>query len=783
MRYGFFLPGRASRCRIFLTSIGSILTPGGDANRHFQYTDNRMSQNCFAYLPSARGLYQLPLDRFIPPLPRSIVQSWLNRNISPGGLILDPLGSNPFTAIEAAQSGHRIMFARNNPILWMLMEVIASAPSQSEMRSAVNKLLIIRRGNQSLEDHLKSIYATPCSSCGQMIQPIGFIWEKGSQLPSSRIYTCSYCGDEGERDISEYDINNLNQLGRLGLHRTRAFQRVFIGGTYEQKSIETALDCYLPRAIYTVMLLINSLDGLLIEKKEKRLIQAALLLIFDDANSLWHWPEQHHRHLILNMPSRFLEKNLWTSLECCPERLSIIEKQIAISYWPKLPPADGGICLYQRKLVDQQPLFVQEKPAALISLIPRPNQAFWTFSALWSGWLWGRKSVLPMRGALSRRRYDWYWFAQAIFAALNKISAGLDPGTPLFTLLPHSSSNNYFGLLAGAAGAGFHLNGAAYREQEESIQCEFIKSIEELHSSDSPMQQLVNKFLSSLGEPASFTKILVNCLSQLSIENGIPSDLGKMDEGLFRQMQESITTLLHDENFTHSYPASFTGGSRWWLIDNRNVSQPLTERIEERIHEKLAVEEYCTLEEMDRWICEQFCGDQTPEHALVRICIEAYSLLSPNQKVGFRFRKEEDQHARLEDIKELTDILCRCGPLFDLKTQIEPHQILWIEKGGRIIFRYCFSLCSPKIELLQNIVHPEEIIQVVLFPASKSRLIDYRIHHDPRFASSIEGNWHLLKFRHIRWMAKRENLSLEIWKEMLDGDPPMWDPPQQIQML
>jgi hypothetical protein len=76
-------------------------------------------------------------------------------------LILDPLGAHPLLPIEAAQNGQRILVARNNPILWLMVEAIARAPSSEQLWKPLSKLLISRRGAETIEDHLRSIYATP----------------------------------------------------------------------------------------------------------------------------------------------------------------------------------------------------------------------------------------------------------------------------------------------------------------------------------------------------------------------------------------------------------------------------------------------------------------------------------------------------------------------------------------------------------------------------------------------------------------------------------------------
>ena len=90
-------------------------------------------------------------------------------------------------------------------------------------------------------------------------------------------------------------------------------------------------------------------------------------------------------------------------------------------------PESGGICIYEGRLKDLAEEVKKEIPIkAVIGSVPRPNQAFWTLSALWAGWLWGHEAVEPYKLALRRRRYDWAWNATALNAAF----------THLFELLP-----------------------------------------------------------------------------------------------------------------------------------------------------------------------------------------------------------------------------------------------------------------------------------------------------------------------------------------------------------
>ena len=322
-----------------------------------------MARNDLSYLPAFNGFYNPPLGRFLPALPRGVISQWLEENTKPGDLILDPLGANPLSAVEAARTSRRVLFARNNPILWLMLEAFASAPSDDLLRGLVNKLLLSRHMGETLDQHLQSVYETACNLCGKRIQPMGYIWESKGEIPIAKVYTCPHCGDSGEKPVSELDIQNLERLGKIGLHRTRAFQRVMQGGDYEKDSIETALDCYLPRAIYVTMLLVNRLEGLVLEKPERKLLQAILVSVFDEATSLWHWPEKDHRHLQLSLPSRFIEKNLWISLDSAP------------AFWKQ----EGRCCSSQ--LLAKSPSTLKEVFAFINAGLPT-KKAYWKLKNL-----------------------------------------------------------------------------------------------------------------------------------------------------------------------------------------------------------------------------------------------------------------------------------------------------------------------------------------------------------------------------------------------------------------
>jgi len=131
---------------------------------------------------------------------------------------LDPFGSNPLTALEAARSGYRILVASNNPILSFMLEILASAPPASEFEAAISVLGSSRRGEDRLERYLQSFYQTPCPSCGKQAQGIGYIWQRDQALPVKVRYRCLECGDTGERPFGELDQERLAAVGSDAMH-------------------------------------------------------------------------------------------------------------------------------------------------------------------------------------------------------------------------------------------------------------------------------------------------------------------------------------------------------------------------------------------------------------------------------------------------------------------------------------------------------------------------------------------------------------------------------------
>ncbi len=743
-----------------------------------------MAENPLAYLPASQGFYSPPLGLFLPALPQGAIDAWTTANTQPGSLMLDPLGAHPLLAVEAAMSGRRVLMARNNPILWLLLESICRAPGSNHLWRVLSPILVSRRGEESMEEHLRGLYATPCAGCGQLIQPQGFVWERGGTQPVSRVYTCPHCGDEGEREISPHDLQNLQRLGNLRLHRARAFQRVLQGGEYEQASIEAALDCYLPRALYVCMTLANRMEQLEWRKEDKLLMQAMLLLVFDNATSLWHWPARNQYHFQLSVPAKFLEKNLWLTLESAPARWGQYASPIPITYWPNLPDEGGGICLYNRRQPDKQNLFQQEAPAAVVCVFPRPNQAFWTLSAMWSGWLWGRKAVLPMRSALARRRYDWRWFALALEAALGDLCDAIPTGTPMFGLLPQAAPNHLLGLLAGAHASGFELNGFAANLSDELYQCLWLAGELEQSPIGPLVQSNLRAYLKARGEPVRLPAILSDYLARLAMQNSLPVDIQNLEETYFSQLQQTVSDTLHNPRFAQENTTS-GGGSKWGLAGSQADEMPVSERMEEIILNILWEHPQLLLQELELQVFSRLPGRLTPETDNLRLCLQSYADEDTDTPGLFQLRANEERAARSDDRTEMTALLEKRARSFGLDFTLESSSVVtWMDSQGRPRHRYYLLNSAVFSQLVLGSRKEEKVEKTLVFPGSRSRWLQHRLQEDPRLKAALEdGGWHLMKYRYLRWLAAQEENQMERWESLLDGDPPLEEPSDQFQLF
>ena len=476
-----------------------------------------MDQNKFgsmAYIPGIVRGNPEPLSSYLPQIPDKIISNWLDKNVPKGSFILDPFGASPHLAVEVARAGYRLLVTANNPITRFLLEMESNPPKEEELKSALAELAASYKADDRMEPHIRSLYNTRCSRCGQIISADTFYWEHGDTSPYMRIYTCPYCGDTGERPCTSYDAEVASQFSSSGLHKARALERVVAASDQDRIHVEQALSVYTPRALYALITIVNKIEGLNISPVSQKHLAALLLHSFDYGNAMWRVTGSRERRRQLSIPRHYRENNIWMCLEqgidLWSHKTDISNDPVApVTIWPEVPPINGGICIYEGRLVSIVDSIASLNINAVCAALPRPNQAFWTLSALWAGWLWGREAVGLFKNVLHRQRYDWGWHTTALSSVFKQLTNILDPSTPILGLMSEVEPGFIGAALVAAAISGCGLQGIAIRPEEEQAQIVW-KTQEKPQATQNYLSlidlgiQSAKQYMESRGEPTSY---------------------------------------------------------------------------------------------------------------------------------------------------------------------------------------------------------------------------------------------------------------------------------------
>jgi hypothetical protein len=750
-----------------------------------------------------------PLARFLPPIPEGIASSWLTGRFPPGNSesrpwILDPFGVAPRLIREIAESGFRVLVTANNPVARFMIEMTANPPTESQLRSVLSELAASYRGDERIEPHIKSLYETECVKCNKNIQVEAFLWERGEQSPYAKIYTCPFCEDTGERPTDSKDIDQARRFSAGGLHRARALERIVAFDDPDRHHAEEAINSYLPRAIYILFTLINKLDSF---SGNRTLITALLLSACDQATSLWPHPSQRSRPKLLTIPTHYRENNIWMLLDKAIEQWAVDpgSPNLPVSVWPDLPPATGGICLFEgriRELADQsdEKNNLIGKIGAVISAFPRPNQAFWTLSALWAGWLWGRSAAAPFKSVLRRHRYDWSWHCTALFTALESTIPLLNPGTPFFGILGEVESGLISSAVVAGNTAGLILNDITLRKSDDLSQILWtspdmgeareIIEFDQIEDAIDRSSSAAIAFLKNKKEPASFLHLLASTFMNV------------VEAKKFTSTPETTMWELHSK-ISNSIQKSFSyrkgfiryGGSeysldvgQWWLRESDEEvlmtrSLPLewvlnySDTVEITLVNYLLHHSPTLLDHLDQYVCSQFPGLMTPDFPLVKVCISSYAIQSADETGKWCLRDEDRPKNRREEITNYTLLLEQLGHQlgFNIRRGVtldatQESPVLWIgqDNGPEYVF---FVQASA---LLQRSIFNKNYSPKVCFlviPGGRSGLVDFKIKNNPWVNQAVEAGWRFLKFRHLRTILKMSDLTLDTLTTLIQQDP------------
>jgi len=727
------------------------------------------------YIPGMKPADPGPLSRFLPPLEEGVISGWLSTQpfgaaqSGPGTWLLDPFGFSPRLVLEAARSGTRVLVTANNPITRFLLEMFANPPPESEFIAALADLGAVKKGDERLAGHLQSLYLTKCEKCNQQIHANAFLWRKGEDAPYARIYECKHCGDSGEHPATEEDIERAKKIAETDtLHRTRAFEKVVALNDEDRFYAEEAIQHYLPRPLYVITTIVNRLDSLNLSTERKRALTALVLIACDAGNTIWAHPAERPRPKQLSTPSQFREHNVWMVLERGLTLWSETGSTVPCEAWPKKIPESGGICIYEGRLKDLAQLVKKEIPiSAVIGSVPRPNQAFWTLSALWAGWLWGKEAVEPYRVALRRRRYDWAWNATALHSAFNHLNDLLPDGVPFFAFLPEPEPSFLTSAFTAASASGFSLVNVALRTEHDPVQVIWKSGKKEKPQTadDSLLQTSIQEYLASRGEPASYLHVHTAGLIALAEANALKQPEHEFDEALRKTNALFESALKTDERFVHYSTGENVETGTWSLHFGGGVqakSESLSDQVEVAIVTFLQKNQHAIYLEVEDELYPRFTGLLTPSKGLIYAVLNSYA---EKESGGWKLRAEDLASARRSELNDIFALIEAIGRRLEYKTNRTDKTLTWLENGKPI--RSFYVMASALFGRALETTAPGTILVI---PGGRAALAAYKLQRDPALAAQLKTR-RVVKYRLLRAILEVPILTRDSFEEQIASDP------------
>ena len=513
--------------------------------------------------------FSAPLSRYLPPLPGEVTQAWSNRVAPPDAWLLDPLAASPRLPVQLAQGRCRVLVTANNPIIRFLLDLAAHPPTESDLRAALSDLAIARKEDERLELHLQSLYQTHCSACNHQFPAEFFTWDGKSGVLLTKTYTCPACGDMGERPANEEDMRRTARwVNAEGLHRARALERIAAIDDPDRAHAEEALNLYLPRAVYALGTIINRLDGISTSHERRRCMVALILYALDQCNNLWPHGSERPRPRQLSLPGVFREHNVWMALEKAIgfwTHFSPVEQTgVTHTLWPEEPPENGGLSIYEGPLRDAAEELSEIPFAAIAGIIPRPNQAFWTLSALWAGWLWGREAVAPFKSVLRRRRYDWQWHAEALRALFGSLRETVHEKIPFHVLVSELEPDFLSAIILAATASGWQVKTFESEKNSELAAIAFLQKKSSKRNPGEPdvnfVRKVLRQTLEKRAEPADYFSLHATVLLALAEKNNLP-----FNEDAIGNLRKTIHLALESDEFIDLEGRAHPETGRWAL--------------------------------------------------------------------------------------------------------------------------------------------------------------------------------------------------------------------------
>ena len=727
------------------------------------------------YFPGDPADPKFPLARFLPPLELGSAARTVAAYSREGDTILDPFGTSPHLVVEAAKEDRAVLVAASNPVLAFLIESLADPRTQDELRAALGYLAALPKNSTRLEPFLLDLYRTDCLHCGHEVSAEYFVWDRDLHQILSKAYTCDGCQFAGEVMASEADQQRADAFSSHGLHRSLALDRIVGTDDPDREGADRALDAYLPRALYALVTILTKLDQFLPPDHLRVPLKALLLSAVDAGTILWGHPEGRPRPRALTASPLYHEWNIWRAMERSMPAWLIPGSANPVRLWdPQVPLEPGSIAIFPGPVRDLLPQLPAETINMVFTVPPRQNQAFWTLSALWSAWIWGKERARSARSALRRRRYDWNWHAAALRNVFQSLGAWRTENSSMLTLLPEAEPGYLAAVLSAMAGSGEYVQGAALRMEDQQAFQQWSRMATSRGVKDgifAAAARAVDEVLAARGEPVSYPVVhgYVGCA--LEGEGVLDALWKESPEAPINPFLDALHTALdHPQRIRRLKGGSERERHVYVLPAGADAAVPLMDRVEQEVLQVLRTQRFITLLDVEVALCAALPGVLTPDRRLIERCLSSYA---QEQDEVWQLRREDEKIIRDADVEDVYRRLLKMGAQLTFQTMRKDHVVEW--SAGRKIYQF---LVQPTALIREFLRYADDPHFFLVIPGGRSRLIMEKARRDPRLEARLEAGGGLIKFRHIRRLAEEGLEDRSFFFERLLIDPPAYDDPQ-----
>jgi hypothetical protein len=260
-------------------------------------------------------------------------------------------------------------------------------------------------------------------------------------------------------------------------------------------------------------------------------------------------------------------------------------------------------------------------------------------------------------------------------------------------------------------------------------------------------------------------------MAALSSAHCLPSDNDQLRGELPAQVSREIQTIFSDAKFLRHLGSASSDPETgtWWLAQLEELPASITDRIEMQVVEYLRQHTVVSFGDLIDALCDQFTGFLSPPSELVSAVLASYARQDP---VTGKWQLNDHDHAqkRAQDIANIQKLVLETGKRLNFEVTGD-NPVDFIDKTTGAVTYRLFTSDSARLNELARLPMPQYCQYGFLFPGSRAGLIKWKIDANDLLAEITSNNWHFIKFRTMRHLAVRPDLSRELWTLLIDSDP------------